>query len=314
MAALDQTRMATKLHHAMHNANRAQRTGRAWKVQRPERTECVHGVGGQLCRVCDRLLDRLVADLPGLLLVLREAWLKDVTFVQRGWRAGDGRPDEASLPWSPAAGDLFDELAAVARRRDWMVPADRAALLEELSGLAERAHRIVDRPPDRQWTVCPSCGATVDAVRGRQVVCRAVAGQQPCSYRAGWQEHQRNLLDGYADQLLTCSQLVGALTVAGEPISRQRISYLVKRHGLERLQVQRPAWREGRIVTEPTFVYRLGDVRSLQEWLSGGPKAGPLCAAHAHTTRAACVAYTHVAMVGHAGGVRRAPDQGREAS
>ncbi len=46
-------------------------------------------------------------------------------------------------------------------------------------------------------------------------------------------------------------------------VDRNRINYLIRRHGLPREQIVKPAWEGDRLVTEPQWVYRLRDVRDL---------------------------------------------------
>lgn len=43
---------------------------------------------------------------------------------------------------------------------------------------------------------------------------------------------------------------------------------MIRRHGLPREEIKRAKWKEGRIVTEPQWVYRLRDVRDMQAALA----------------------------------------------
>lgn len=66
--------------------------------------------------------------------------------------------------------------------------------------------------------------------------------------------------------MLTMNQLILVSSEPGTPPDRvrNRINYLIRRHGLPREETQSPKWRGGKIVTEPQWVYRLGDVQDLQ--------------------------------------------------
>lgn len=233
-----------------------------WTITDPEPTRCDHTRNGTLCGPCSKLLDGYLADLPELTRDLGSAWRQDVRFAPGGAPSHD--PDEAPLGWNPAAGDLLDELRVMfddpAARR----PGNRPALLERLSSLTHRARRIIDRPKIRALTACPTCRAVLSAERGRRVVCPT----DGCHYHAEWDAHQRNLLDAHADRLLTVRDLVAVLCRAGEPIDRNRINYLIRRHGLPREKITLADWENGTLKTREVWAYRLGDVRALQDDLN----------------------------------------------
>lgn len=244
-----------------------------WRVPQPEATVCEHR-RDDLCPTCDQLLDGLLTDLPHLVEELGFTARKDIRFPDRGWKRGDTEtPDEAPLAWHPAAANLLADLHALmaghaqALRNDqlqWEAVniRDRRALLQHLSRLAARAHRIIDRPRDRVFTMCPKCRTDIELrQRGDNVLCP----NPECDYTAAWAQHQTDLLDASGDVLLTMGELCAVLTSAGEPMSRARVEKMITRHGLPREPIGTPHWREGRVVvTEPRWAYRLRDVREIQ--------------------------------------------------
>lgn len=237
-----------------------------WKVQDPKTTVCDHRKDGALCGPCTKLLDAYLADIPALMAELGTAERKDTRFPAHGHRKGDiEHPDESPLPWNPAATRLLARWRDLIGSDWYRDPTNRPALLAEISDLATRTHRLVDRPADRAMSICPDCRDELALPdKGGRVVCR----NQGCAYSASWEQHQTDLLDANEDVMLTAAELVGVLCKNGEPITRQRVSYLVERHGLPREKIVHPEWDHGRIVTKPQFVYRLRDVRALQDELS----------------------------------------------
>lgn len=232
-----------------------------WKVPDPQRTVCDHR-DDDLCGPCSTLLDQLLADLPDLVEQVGIAMRKAVRFPPHGHRRGDTEtPDESPIPWNQAAalalGDL-QRLIATGRH------TSRHALLADLSRAARRAHRVIDRPRDRTFTMCPVCRTELVVPEAdpdnRQIVCTT----NGCSYSASWDQHQSDLLDANGDAMLTMNDLVLVLTRAGEPMTRDRINNMIRRHGLPREQISDPKWEDGKVVvTEPKWVYRLRDVREL---------------------------------------------------
>ena len=237
---------------------------REWSVADPEVTCCTHRQD-DLCGDCAKLLDALIIDVPELVAQLTTSMRKGGRFGQHGWRRGDvERPDESPIPWSPPAAKCLSDLRQFVAN----APADRHLQLEQLSRLARRAHRIINRPAERETTICPTCRAEIavpdDDPEDRVIVCPT----EGCSYAATWPHHLRDLLDANGDALLTAQELRFVLSHNGEPITRQRIAYLVERHGLPREQRNVPSWVGANIVTEARWVYRLKDVRDLQARLA----------------------------------------------
>lgn len=233
-----------------------------WRVPAPEATTCEHR-RDDLCADCDRLLDGLLADLPHLVEELGFAMRKDVAFAPHGHRRGDiERPDEAAIPWNPAAARVLGEIHQLMADARGM---SRRRMLARLSDLARHAHWIIDRPKDRVFTMCPICRAEIALDEtGGTVACPT----EGCTYSASWEQHQADLLDVNGDALLTAEEIRFVLSRNGEPITRQRISYLVERHGLPRQEIVLPSWQQKRLVTRPQFVYQLRDVRDMQAELA----------------------------------------------
>lgn len=226
-----------------------------WQVPTPERTVCEHQKH-DLCPTCDRLLDGLLYDLPELIHQLGVAMRKGTRFRSRGHRKGDvEKPDEAPIQWNPAAAAVKADL----QRLTFDLWPDRRVLLTQLSGVAARAHQVIDRPRDREYSMCPTCRSQIDVEDHTLIVCPAA----DCRYVASWERHRTDLLDAMGDAMLTMADLVVVLTRSGERVDRNRINYLIRRHGLPREQIVKPAWQGDRLVTEPQWVYRLRDVRDL---------------------------------------------------
>lgn len=230
-----------------------------WKITNPEPTSCDHRNDG-LCGDCETLLEGLLHDLPALVEQLGVAARKDVRFAPHGHRKGDQQhPDESPIPWSPAATRALDELLTIVRDPQLRDPARRRQVLTQLSRLAAKAHRILERPEDIDYVgPCPQCTADLWVVRGELVTCKA------CDYKASWIEHHQNALEARGDQMMTIHELTTTLKAAGEPITRKRIEYLQDHHGLPREKRVVPHWQGQTVVTSEVWLYRLADVRELE--------------------------------------------------
>lgn len=249
-----------------------------WRVPEPKATKCTHR-HDDLCGDCSTLLDNLLYDLPEIVEQLTITLRKGYRFRPRGWRRGDTEtPNEAPIPWNPSALRVLADLHELMRRR----PDDRHLQLFELSRLAKRAHAVIDRPVDREITMCPKCREEIVVTnRSLAVTCGAkIVEDDPdvpeaqririCDYAASWEQHRRDLLDVNADAMLTMKDLVNIFSGDSDSPNkvRNRINYLIRRHGLPREEIQSPKWRNGKIVTEPQWVYRLGDIQDLQNQLA----------------------------------------------
>jgi len=265
-------------HHPLP-AYRMKRRDPRWRVEDPRTVRCTHR-NDDLCGDCETILTNLLNDLPGVVEDLHLALRKAVRFTPHGFRRGDKEtPDESPIPWNPSAAETLGDLNRIMLNGHLL---DRHTLLEDLSKTIRRAHRVIDRPKDREFTLCPECREEIPVTsRKLAVQCFATIieddpdapepddGEQraqrtrQCDYAASWEQHQKDILQANEDALLTMSDLVLVLTRAGEPITRDKVNNLIRRHGLPREQIQKAKWKEGKIVTDPQWVYRLRDVREL---------------------------------------------------
>jgi hypothetical protein len=257
-----------------------------WRVkpdQLPIRCEEHDTRDRHICRDCAEDLHLVLADLPVLVFDLQLALTRQTHFVEHGHQLGgddgDG-PQEATgaLPWAePAAAALrhlgralggprasvwpVERLAArtLARWDDLLLAPTVVEYAERVSLAALHGYRVIDRPPD-PWFYgpCPKCAVDIyDERNVTRVSCLA------CTYTAPLDEHQLACLDAGDARLLTVSELVGAITSAGEVVTRHQIFGWIRRDGLAREEENRVVWRKGRLAGETVWVYRLGDVRRL---------------------------------------------------
>lgn len=255
----------------------------------------------RICGDCLGLLAGVLADVPALLTDLDLARTKTVSFVERGTRAGDA-PAEATtpLPWSEAASKadrrLRDALRAAAaalglpegpaalnaRRLSGRLPVlarreDGPEWAARISAAVASAHRAIDRPPSPwYYGPCPQCGR--DLYTERVVEPARDGGQakpdgpesevrcpaEGCGYRASLSAHRLAQLDAGDDRMLTVGELVGAITSAGESVTRDQINSWIRREGLPRERRTLPRLTAaGQLTHTEVYVYRLGDVRRL---------------------------------------------------
>lgn len=281
--------------HPSDAALDAYRLGQPWRLQAehlPIRCEDSHDRHDRhLCAGCEADLRAVLQDVPALALDLQVALTRQTSFVQHGLHRrrdeegeDEGEPVEGStgpLPWDEAAAKALHHLATALRAgghvepltTSWVDLADQAlgqlpnllldpqvgAWAERLSRAVLHGYRVVDRPPD-VWYFgpCPKCGEDIyDERTVTDVSCVA------CTYSAPLADHQLACLDAGDDRLLTVSELVGAITAAGEAVTRDQINGWIRREGLAREPENRVVWRKGRLSQESVWVYRLGDVRRL---------------------------------------------------
>lgn len=249
-----------------------------WRVPEPQPARCDHRQD-DLCGDCSKLVDNLLYDLPELVEQLTITLRKGHKFAPHGFRRGDtSTPDEAPIPWNPSAVRCLADVHEFMRRH----PTDRHLQLFELSRLARRAHRIIERPVDREMTLCPKCREEIIVTnRSRAVTCGAKVveddpdapppedGQQRaqririCDYAASWEQHRKDLLSVNLDAMLTMNELLIVFGQAGEKINRDKINNMIRRHGLPREEIVTGQWRQGEVKTRSLWVYRLGDVMFL---------------------------------------------------
>jgi hypothetical protein len=260
----------------------------AGRPARPVVVECDHDSPGQsLCPLCGGLLAGVLDDVPALLTDLADAEIKDVRFVEHGSFQGDRNELAAVLPWNERASkarvrlsyELTEAAAAMAlvsdrppnlaRRLRRHVPIlsrrdDGDAWAARISLAAAGAHAAIDRPPSPwYYGPCPACHKDLYQERVDDDAAVITCSHQPCTYSATLAAHRLTQLDAGEDRMLTVSELVGAITSAGEAVTRHMINNWIRREGLPRELRSRPRLVAGRVATVEVYVYRLGDVRRM---------------------------------------------------
>lgn len=228
-------------------------------------------------RSCLEEFRAVLTDVPRLLDDLDVAMAGEVRFVEHG-SSSDVPGGPGGHPAASAYQRIAGALGLVAGWFDARRPEQLAGLLlrvldlvadepimgrlaSELSSAAARAHRVIDAPPSLFfYGACPECGADIWHERIRpdddegKVRC-------PCGYERSADAHIREQLDD--DRMMTVSELVSAITMAGEAVTRHQINGWIRREGLPRERANRPRWKDGQLVACEVDVYRLGDVRDL---------------------------------------------------
>lgn len=246
-------------------------------AEEPGLVECVEAHDRQeswLCRNCAKLVTAILADLPALIYDLGLHATRQVEFVERGTQDSG---DESPLPYDEAAVKTLGTLAlilgsvpkqeAMAVRARWLAGSRLFLLNPEAASWAHRlslayrqAHRIIERPePPVFLGPCPNGHDVWAPATVKLVEC------PDCDYRATITDHQRAALNAGEDRWLTVGELVGAITRAGELVTRDQINSWIRREGLVREMHTRPVWRDGQLHARRVYVYRLGDVRRLAQ-------------------------------------------------
>lgn len=254
-----------------------------WRTDPPGTLVCDHGHGPDqwVCSACSYQFHQVVADVPLLVAELEVAFTKQVGFLDQGAPPGDGE-DEGVLDWSEGAARAlanlhraFDGTPEVVARfwlDDWSKVTrhpDVVANMAAVTGAASRAHRVIDRPPTLfEYGPCPGekdgqqCRTPIRQERiltpGGMVRCRK------CGYHAELAAHQRTQILAAQDEWHTYSEISKMLLVAGEPLSKHAFDNLIARDGLPRESLNRPRWRDGRLVEFWQWHYKLRDVWALR--------------------------------------------------
>jgi hypothetical protein len=270
-------------------------TDNAWKIGQggPNIIRCDHETDPDrfLCSLCAADLELCLADIPALVDDLDTAITRQTAFVEHGIRPHISDPDdetvvdapgqESPLPYSPAASNarrrLTDALQwgtqavgdnPTSLSRWWLAYLPTLLLHQDIAAAADRisyavlkAHEAIDRPADRQHLgQCPNeCGRDLEAERGDETVTCL------CGYTVNVIEHVHLALSRVDDMMMTDTELVGAVELAGEPIRRTQIHSWVRTGRLEAHVQMRHVWRGGTIVAIERKVYKLGEVRALAE-------------------------------------------------
>lgn len=244
-----------------------------------------------LCPNCTDHLAGILDDIPALIRDLNIAIVRDVHFVEHGTMpaAHAEDDDEAALPWDDRALKAKNQLSYDLRQTATLIkitglrtPAIARQLRAHLGRLARhqtmpdhahkiskavaRAHAVIDRPPSPwYYGPCPLCHLDIftDRVDEQDRDARVACPRPGCGYTAHPTDHRSKQLDAGDDRWLTIRELVGAITSAGETVTRDQIKGWIRREGLPREVHSRPRWRDGRLIPNEEYVYRLGDVRRL---------------------------------------------------
>lgn len=260
-----------------------------------------------ICDDCLADFRKVLADVPPMLLDLDAAIAGDVNFVERGQFAGfeadpdlvGGRNPAVLAQQRLVTAIVGDGTNAHPGFSDWAGPqhpmwmADTLLsalplvqdeprlpqLAQDISQAMSRAHHVIDRPKDLQfYGPCPNCNKELWQERVRDdedamIICHNRKpredgkGVERCGYKEHLDVHQKRILDKAEDLLMTVTELVGALPMAGEPVSRHQINGWIRRKRLLERQTHKLKWNPETEEVEqiPEVRYRLGDARVLAE-------------------------------------------------
>ncbi|NNG20511.1 helix-turn-helix domain-containing protein [Naumannella sp. ID2617S] len=267
--------------------------GRTWQHntngdhQDPPQVWCDHDAPDNTwpCDYCLDQIARQLGDLPWLLNELDQATARNTRFVDHGTSRDDTtHTDEAPLPINLTTATARTRITTSltnwpARTHPDPIIASRQ-LLTHLTQLRDRnphqlaqaawhtttairaAHRTIDRPPDLTYLgLCPNDHPLYAARDATTITCNHTHGSHPCGYTSTITNHRRKALDAGENRWLTIDELVGAITLAGEPVTRRQLHHWINHDGLARETRPIPRWDNGQLITETVDVYRLGDVR-----------------------------------------------------
>lgn len=243
---------------------------------RPAVVECDHGSAQLVCVDCLGALRGVLADVPALLEDLDVSIRRQVRFVDHGTRFRVD--DESPLPFDDRASrakrslvDAVEQLRVLAGGRGVLAELDRLAgvpgiweAARDVAAAARSAHRAIDAPEsDWYFGPCPDCSHDIYGQRADESDRSARVACEACSYSAHPIDLRQLQLDASEDRMLTVGELVGAITAAGEVVTRKQIDGWIRRGGLPRERHARPRWVGGELDVKHVYVYRLGDVREL---------------------------------------------------
>ena len=268
---------------------------------KPAIVDCNHPSDNwYLCPDCASILELCLSDLPALLNDLNLAITNQTRFIEHGTLEQPSQPEHVidripagylKVPFNRAASNARQTLIRAIRNAKGFAPnvagltdtetVDYAA--EAIQDLTRQddatfaasritraiatAHNTIDRPRDWQFLgYCPApqedghpCKRELNAEMGDEYV-TCDCGQ----YTAKVEDHIAGALDGIDDQLMTDSELIGAVLLAGEPIRRTQIHSWAKTGRIEpHFRIKPVLRRDGTLGSEKIRVYRLGDVRTL---------------------------------------------------
>jgi hypothetical protein len=257
---------------------------------KPVLVDCRHEhVDRNICTYCGELLAGVLDDVPALLDDLVAAEIKDVRFVEHGSLQYDRGESSVVLPWSEraskarvrlvfeltSAADICglpaDTEANLARRLRRFLPTlcrrdDGPEWAARITHAAAAAHAAIDRPPSPwYYGPCPLCRKDLyqERIADDDHESKVTCSHEDCAYSESLHTHRLIQLDAGEDRMLTVGELVGAITSAGETVTRHQINNWIKREGLPREQRVRPRMVNGGMANHEVYVYRLGDVRRM---------------------------------------------------
>lgn len=248
-----------------------------------------------ICHDCSMELERHLWDLPAIVRDLAAAVGKESRFQQRGMRRrpddhddGSDRQPEAPLPFDLNAARAIDRIAkimpwpslhsraaaaqhpveAITRCSFWLRDhmadvlrkPDVAEFAEKLSRAVVRARQIIDRPRDVvYYGTCPEC--STELLLERVAPSGTVRCPSPtCPWQEPFEAFQQAAAVAGADRWLTEDELIGAVTAAGEVVTRRQLKQWIDHDGLARDVRVTPTLVNDEIQTTEEPTYRLGDV------------------------------------------------------
>jgi DNA-directed RNA polymerase subunit RPC12/RpoP len=239
---------------------------------------CDHGKpeGVYLCAACEMTLFRLLHDVPALVVDLEVTLTRQDVFVDSDTLVGSS--EESPLPWREAASQairrMFHALggrpapAAHDYLLHWAELRRDARVAEVYGRLADAvtfARSVIERREAKvYYGQCPNCSNPIRQDRIKPDEPNPTV-QCPCGYRAALARHQAAQLDLAEGSELTEAELLRVLNDGGETVARHELSNVLYRHDegvIPRARVNRPRWRDGKLVPHEAWVYRLGHVRS----------------------------------------------------
>lgn len=234
-----------------------------------------------LCHYCQRQLAAVLADVPALLHDLAVSEVRDTRFVEHGSTITDVER-APSVHWIEQAARTRHRIVRLLEQLGELVGIDQPArvpfelpsrlgqlgrhpasrdLAARLSHAVRSGHDVIDRPPSLSYYgPCPRCRRDIylDRVEEHE---RLFCPNKDCTYTATLKQHRVAQLHAGEDRWLTVDELVGAITKAGEPVTRRQIERMIRTGGLPRDYRELPTIAPDGTITSATMeVFRLGDV------------------------------------------------------
>lgn len=246
---------------------------RDWRTT-PTAINCDHGHDDtrHICDTCETHLRQIVADTSRLMADLEVAYTKQVEFLDQGAPI-EADPDESPLNWHQAAASVIRDLNAAylgdpVQRAAHMLShwadirrnPDLPKMAAQISEAAVHAHQIIDRPPTLQdYGDCPECGTWIRQERVREddndhIIC------PKGDYSATLKDHQVTQINRGEMRWRSANEILEALKLAGEPMTRTQLQNMIDHEGLPRETLVKLSLGE----QQSYEAYRLGDVRAIR--------------------------------------------------